>query len=401
MATGGAAAIGATALWDRGFTGRGVVIASLDSGVDVSHPALAASFKGGRHAWFDPSGEHPSGPTDSSGHGTWTVGIMVGSGAGGTPPGAAPGARWIAAKVFDDSGRSTTARIHAAFQWALDPDGDPRTPDAPQVVNSSWDIAGEGCDLEFEPDLRQLRAAGVLPVFAGGNDGRDASPANNPSAFPVGAVDGSGVLAPGSARGPSACGDPIYPRLVAPGVDVATTDLFGLATNQTGTSMAAPYVSGALALLLSRFGRLSAQRQQAALESSAGDLGRPGPDGAFGFGRLDVGRAAAWLARSPDFTLEPSRWSASSSHGRATTVRVWLAALHGFARNVRLSAIGLPRGASATFTPAVVRRARGISHLVLRARAGVAAGTYPLTIRASGGGLTRSVTIVLRARSGR
>ena len=268
-----ATTIGAAALWDRGVTGKGVVIAGLDSGVDASHPALAASYRGRPHDWYDPSGEHPRHPIDTSGHGTATLGIMVGSGAGATPQGVAPGARWIAAKVFDDHGVSTTARIHAALQWALDPDGNPRTNDAPQVVNASWDIAGSGCDLEFEQDLRHLRAAGVLPVFAAGNDGHDASPANNPSAFAVGAVDDAGALAAGSGRGPSACGELLYPQVVAPGVDVTTTDLFGLSAAQSGTSVAAPYVSGALALLLSRYPGTSAERQAAAIESGAADLG--------------------------------------------------------------------------------------------------------------------------------
>ncbi len=394
-----AATIGAAALWDRGITGKGVVIASLDSGVDASHPALAASFRGRRHDWYDPSGEHLRRPVDASGHGTATLGVMVGSGAAATPQGVAPGARWIAAKVFDDHGRSTTARIHAALQWALDPDGDPRTRDAPQVVNASWDIAGSGCDLEFEQDLRHLRAAGVLPVFAAGNDTHDASPANNPSAFAVGAVDDAGRLAAGSGRGPSACGASLYPDVVAPGVDVTTTDLFGLSVTQSGTSVAAPYVSGALALLLDRFPGLSAERQAAAIESGAQDLGAPGPDRLFGHGRLDVGAAVTWADRAPDLTLVPSRWAMGADPGGEVGTRITVLPVHGFRGTVKLSASARLRGARVTLpATATVRGQRVRARVVVRVPRGAAPGSYPITVRAGSGARTRSLTMALVVR---
>ena len=392
-----AATIGAAALWDRGVTGKGVVIASLDSGVDASHPALAAAFRGRPHDWYDPSGEHLRRPVDASGHGTATLGVMVGSGAAATPRGVAPGARWIAAKVFDDHGRSTTARIHAALQWALDPDGDPRTPDAPQVVNASWDIAGSGCDLAFEQDLRHLRQAGVLPVFAAGNDEHDVSPANNPSAFAVGAVDDAGRLAAGSGRGPSACGGPVYPHVVAPGVNVTTTDLFGLSAIQSGTSVAAPYVSGALALLLSRFPGISAERQAAAIESGADDLGASGPDRFFGHGRLDVGAALTWLEHAPDITLVPSTWAIGGAPGGAAATRITVQAVHGFTGRVTLSASAGLRGVRASFraATATIRGARTPARLALHIPRGAPPGTYPLTLRARSGARTRSVTTAL------
>jgi len=395
-----AATIGAAALWDRGVTGKGVVIASLDSGVDASHPALSASFRGRPHDWYDPSGEHLRHPVDTSGHGTATLGVMVGSGAAATPQGVAPGAYWIAAKVFDDHGRSTTARIHAALQWALDPDGNPRTPDAPQVVNASWDIAGSGCDLTFEQDLRHLRQAGVLPVFAAGNDEHDASPANNPSAFAVGAVDDAGRLAAGSGRGPSACGEPVYPQVVAPGVNITTTDLFGLSATQSGTSVAAPYVSGALALLLSRFPGISAERQAAAIESGAEDLGAAGPDRLFGHGRLDVGAALAWLEHAPDVSLVPARWAIGAAPGGAAATWITVQPVHGFTGTLALSAsVRLP-GARASFPTATATiRGPGVRvRLALRVPRGARPGTYPLTLRARSGARTRSLATALVVR---
>ena len=118
---------------------------------------------------------------------------MVGGSAGGTAIGVAPGAQWISARIFDDGGHSSVTAVHQAYQWLLDPDGNPATDDAPAVVNNSWTFTSLGCHLEFEHDLQALRAAGILPIFAAGNSGpgtsTSLSPGNNPSAFAVGATD--------------------------------------------------------------------------------------------------------------------------------------------------------------------------------------------------------------------
>ena len=296
------ARIGAPALWAAGFTGQGVVVASVDTGVDLSSPDLAASWRGGADSWYDPYGQHPTTPTDRSGHGTSTMGVIVGGSATGTQIGVAPGARWIAAKAFNDAGLATTSGLHLAYQWLLDPDGNPSTPDAPDVVNDSWVISSPGCSLDFAPDLAALTAAGILPVFAAGNFGpganTDASPANNPGAFAVGSTDNTDVAASFSSRGPTSCGRPsaaTFPDLVAPGVAVNTTDLYGLTTTTSGTSISAPHVTGAIALLLSAFPSLTIEQQRAALVAGAADLGPAGPDATFGAGRLDVAASYAWL----------------------------------------------------------------------------------------------------------
>jgi serine protease AprX len=302
--------INAPALWGQGYTGQGVVVASMDSGVDVSHPDLSARWRGGSNSWFDPYNQHST-PVDLSGHGTWTTGIMVGGDAGGTSIGVAPGAQWIAAKIFNDQGGSTATAIHQAFQWLLDPDGNPTTADAPQVVNNSWTYANPGCYLDFEPDLESLRAAGILPVFAAGNSGpysnTSYSPSNNPSAFAVGAVNNSDQIYAYSSRGPSTCGGSTgpFPEMVAPGVNVRTTDRYGLYTTATGTSLAAPHVAGGLALLLSAYPDLDAGTQEQALINSAVDLGASGPDDVFGYGRLDLFSAFNWAATAPTSTPPP------------------------------------------------------------------------------------------------
>ncbi|HEX5690942.1 MAG TPA: S8 family serine peptidase, partial [Roseiflexaceae bacterium] len=291
------------ALWDLGFTGQGVVVANLDSGVDATHPDLIGRWRGGSNSWYDPYGQHPTSPTDLVGHGTWTMGVMVGGDAGGTSIGVAPGAKWIAAKIFNDGGTATSTAIHQSLQWVLDPDNDPNTADAPDVVNNSWTYGSVGCNLEFQLDLQALLAAGIVPVFAAGNYGSSAStsvsPANYPEALSVGAINNNSLIYSLSSRGPTSCGSAgarTYPDVVAPGVYINSTDLYGNYWAASGTSLAAPHVSGALALLLSAFPNLTAADQRAALIGSAVDLGTAGADTAYGNGRIDVFAAYSALA---------------------------------------------------------------------------------------------------------
>jgi hypothetical protein len=152
---------------------------------------------------------------------------------------------------------------------------------------------------------------GILPVFAAGNFGpgtsSGVSPANYPEAFAVGAVDNFGNLLSYSSRGPSACGETssIYPELVAPGDNITTTDLYGIYTPASGTSMSAPHVTGSLALLISAFPDISVESQSAALLNTAVDLGAGGPDNDYGYGMLDTLAAYSWLAAGNRVTPTP------------------------------------------------------------------------------------------------
>jgi bacillopeptidase F len=293
------AAIRAPELWGLGFTGQGVVVAHMDTGVDIDHPDLQTRWRGGMNSWYDPNGEHDT-PYDADGHGTATMGVMVGGDAGGTSIGVAPGSTWIAVKIFNDSGQASSSAVHQGFQWLLDPDGDPGTDDAPDVINNSWgDDNINGCSLEFEPDIQALKAAGIAVVFAGGNSGPGSptsiSPANNPDGFAVGAVGQSLAIASFSSRGPSACDGRIYPELVAPGVVIKTTDLsFGgspFYAFVSGTSIATPHVAGAIALLRNARPQATVPEMELALKQSAFDLGSLGSDNDSGYGLLDVKKA--------------------------------------------------------------------------------------------------------------
>lgn len=282
--------INVPALWAMGYRGQDIIVANLDTGVSFNsyfHPALWARWRGGNNSWFDPYGEHPTTPTDVNGHGTRTMGVMIGGEHNGTAFGVAPEAKWIAAKIFKDNNSGTALGIHQAFQWILDPDGNPNTPDAPHVVNNSWTWF-QGCNLEFQADLQALRAAGILPIFAAGNSALTShSPANNPAAFAVGATDNNDLIWTDSSRGPSACDGTIFPEVVAPGVDIHTTSLYGTYYDATGTSLAAPQVAGALALLLNVNPNMTAAQQEAILLTSIEDKGAVGPDNTYGYGRVN------------------------------------------------------------------------------------------------------------------
>lgn len=316
--------VNAPALWALGFDGAGAVVAVVDTGVELEHPDLHSRWRSGEGGWFDPNGEHVL-PADRNGHGTAVASVAVGGNAGGTDIGVAPGAQWIAAKIFDDRGVATSSDIHAAFQWLLDPDGDSATDDVPDVVNASWTLGAPGCDLEFEPDLAALRAAGIVTVFAAGNSGpavgTSLSPANNPSALAVGASDIADGLWTQSSRGPGACGATRpFPDVVSPGVQIRGADLFGAYRASTGTSLAAPHVAGALALLSSAVPDSSAVDAASALVESARDLGPSGPDDAFGNGRIDL--LAAYTMLEPPLELRALRVKASNGRVRVSVRHV-------------------------------------------------------------------------------
>lgn len=322
-------AIQAPLLWSVGITGTGAIVASLDTGVDVTHPALASRWRGGAHDWLDPY-QQCAQPCDPLGHGSRVVGVAIGGAESGSAIGVAPGALWIAARIFNAQGLAQTSVIHQAFQWALDPDGDPATNDAPDVVNASWDLANPaGCDLTFAPDLHALVAAGITPVFAAGNQGTGVagvgaavSPANNPDAFPIGAVDAAGDVAVFSSRGPTSCGVGMprtFPDIAAPGVAVFTTDhmVFGDPTPRyasgpetTGTSFAAPHVTGGLALLVSAFPgrRLSPAELRVALTYTAHPVptDAAAPNNDSGAGLIDLWAAYQALVANVVPTATPT-----------------------------------------------------------------------------------------------
>ncbi len=234
------------------------------------------------------------------------TGVIAGGSASGKAIGVAPGAQWIAAKIFDDAGVAVNSQIIAAFQWVLDPDGNPATDDAPGVVNGSWGLEGEEnvCDGIFRTAIQNLRGGrhcrgvrGRQLCFPPTPANTSISPANYPESFAVGAIDQSSSLAGFSDRGPSACDDSTYPRIVAPGVHVRTStdpasnpdgDLYA---SVSGTSFSAPHVAGVMALLLSADPELPASRLESILQLSATPLGTSTPNDDYGYGMVNAAAA--------------------------------------------------------------------------------------------------------------
>ncbi|MGB2991883.1 MAG: S8 family serine peptidase [Paenisporosarcina sp.] len=256
--------VGAPQVWDMGIDGSGIVVASIDTGVQWDHPALMGKYRGYNPAkpnqpdhllnWFDAVGGVET-PYDDLKHGTHTVGTMVGSEPDGSNQiGVAPGAKWIAVKAFSDRGGNDVDLLEAG-EWILAPkdaEGNPHPELAPDVVNNSWG-GGPGLDEWYRPMVQNWRAANIFPVFAAGNNGSAgegwvSTPANYPESFAVAATDHDNALAWFSSRGPGPY-DETKPDVSAPGFNIRSS----IPTNDyelmSGTSMATPHITGVVALL--------------------------------------------------------------------------------------------------------------------------------------------------------
>jgi subtilisin family serine protease len=327
--------IGAPQVWDRGFTGQGIVVGIADTGVGWRHPALIGQYRGwdgaaASHAynWHDAIHENAAlnacgvdspEPCDDEGHGTAVAGLAVGDDGGANRIGVAPGARWIGCRNMD-IGAGTPARYVECFEFFLAPTDangeNPRPELGADVVNNSWTCQlEEGC---AEPEILRaavqgLRAAGVAGVFAAGNSGPScaslsAVPAIYDEALTVGATYLTDVIANFSARGPVTRDSSLRmkPDICAPGVSVRTSsdrsasELYEIFA---GTSGASPHVAGAIALLWAAVPSLAGDVDgtEEVLEATAVRLqsaidcgGLPGaavPNPVFGWGRIDVAAA--------------------------------------------------------------------------------------------------------------
>jgi len=300
--------IGAPKVWSRGFTGQNVVVAGIDTGVRGSHAALKANYRGGSFSWFDPRGSSST-PNDNNGHGTHTMGTIVGSSASGV--GVAYGAKWIAARGC--AGNSCSSYdLTASAQWVACPNS-PSCSAKPQVVNNSWG-GGQG-DTWYLSYINAWRAANILPVFSIGNSGSACSTANSPGdnqgAFSVGASDLNDNIGSFSSRGPGRIVAQ-KPEISAPGVSVNsawyTSD--SAYARLSGTSMAAPHIAGAAALLISSRPGISISSIESSLRSttfkgmqqpSSGASSCGGvsynsyPNYIYGSGRVQIDAAVTYL----------------------------------------------------------------------------------------------------------
>jgi subtilisin family serine protease len=324
--------IGATLAWDV-TVGTGVPVAVVDTGVTFKHADLAPN------AWVNP-GEPRNGvddddsgfkddvngadflsgdsdPDDDGGHGTHVAGII---GAQGNNSTGITGVNWESAvmglKFLDGNGEGNTADAASAIDYAVD--------HGARVINASW--GGPAFSHALYSAIRRANEHGVLVVAAAGNDGvnADSSP-DYPAAFDlpnvisVAATDRSDRLLDFSNYGAKSV------DLGAPGDDVystvpAVTDPSGYAAF-SGTSMAAPFVSGAAALYLSKFPQASVDQVRAALLSTVDRLPTLAGKTASG-GRLNVAKAlgaASPSTRPVRDTTPPSTFSLIRPRNRLET----------------------------------------------------------------------------------
>jgi subtilisin family serine protease len=320
----GIANIGADRVWsDFGIRGEGIVVASIDTGVQHTHPALVNQYRGthtGSHDynWFDPAGICPPGvPCDNNNHGTHVTGTMVGDDGGSNQIGVAPGAHWIAAKGCESSSCSSSSLL-ASGQWMLAPTdvngGNPDPAMAPDVVNNSWG-GGRG-DTWYQDTINAWVSAGIFPMFSAGNSGPGCNTANSPgdnlSAYAVGAYDINNNIAGFSSRGFSGVdGATIKPDVSAPGVSVRSSVAGNGYGSFSGTSMASPHAAGTVALIWSAAeplrGDVAATRtllDQTATDVAATQCGGSAADNnVFGQGRLNAHAAVDAAPRGPTGTL--------------------------------------------------------------------------------------------------
>ena len=268
--------IGADRVWSElGVTGEGVVIGQSDSGAEWRHDELRESYRGrdGQHDynWLDPWNSSRE-PADSGGHGTHTLGSIVGQSTG-----VAPGATWYACANLPRN-LGNPALYLECMQFMLAPyplNGDAFTEGDPSrsadVLNNSWGCPDiEGCDPEsLLAGIRALRAAGIFVVASAGNEGPACASIRDPlalydEAFSVGAVDQGGELASFSSRGPVAVDGSgrTKPDLVAPGVNILSAYPGNSYEYAAGTSMAGPHVVGVVALIWSANPDLIGQVEQ-------------------------------------------------------------------------------------------------------------------------------------------
>jgi len=318
----GIEAINVRPLWEMGYTGRGRLVFNYDTGVSSNHPAFSerffANFYPMSQCWDGYFNPNPNGLND---HGTHTLGTMCGLVEETNDTiGIAFEAYWIA----NDFVTSTVEELPpvvdmiTSFEWAFNPDGDLNTDfDVPDVINNSWrwynPIDTEQCEGYVVDLMNAIETAGIGNIFSAGNDGPNNEGVKAPQRINSGLVNTFCVasinandenlnISTFSTRGPTQCETEnggsleIYPEVSAPGQSVRSASGENGFDVKSGTSMAAPHVTGAFLLLKEAFPYLSGEEILLALYYTATDLGEIGEDNTYGMGIINAFEAFNYLS---------------------------------------------------------------------------------------------------------
>lgn len=282
----GVSQVKAPMAWDCS-RGKGIKVAVLDTGIDFNHPDLAPNFKGGIS--FVP-GESLM---DGNSHGTHCAGTIAAAINGTGVVGVAPAASLYGVKVLSNSGSGNWSWLIAGINWCIVNKmrilsmslGGPPPPAPPPPL-----ALGAMCQAAWN--------SGLLLVAAAGNSGGSLTadtvgyPARYPDVIAVSAIDSANVIAPFSSRGPKV-------ELTAPGVNVLSTAPGGGFGTKSGTSMACPHVAGTAVLALGAHRYINNITLRRLLAWTSDNLGVPGRDPLYGYGRVDADQAAGELTPPP------------------------------------------------------------------------------------------------------
>lgn len=346
--------IRADSVWRKGITGKGVVVAGLDTGTEWDHDFLKQNYRGNQktggvdhnYNWHDginkintsyvdesdevstnPCGPSSTTPCDDHGHGTFTMGLITGV-YDQQHTGIAPGSQWISSRVMK-RGNGHLSTYLDGLEWCLAPTDSlgqfPKPDHAPDIINNSWACPyKEGCIPAnywmLDSASSRLTQAGIFVVTSAGNNGRDGCsslmdpPAIFPSAFTVGATGKKDSITDFSSRGPIDSSGLIKPEVVAPGKEVTSIYPNNTFQKSSGTSISAPITAGVAALILEANptlrGRPDLLRKiviESAIPIKENPCGEPDyPNPVYGYGRIDA-LNAVHLAQQFQPTSAPNK----------------------------------------------------------------------------------------------
>ncbi|MDF9796135.1 subtilisin [Catalinimonas alkaloidigena] len=252
--------------------GMGIKVAILDTGIDYNHPDLKDNYRFGISFIDDESS-----PMDYNGHGTHCAGTVAAAINGEGVVGVAPSAYLYAVKVLSRTGSGAWSNLIAGIDWCIN--------------KKNMDIISMSLGASSAPSaveticLAAWKKGAILVAAAGNSGGPVGAPALFPSVIAVSAIDNTNTLASFSCRGSEV-------ELCAPGVNVLSTKAGGGYVKYSGTSMACPHVAGAAAIAKGTHRYASNVEIRSLLARTADELGNPGHDDDFGYGRVDPHQAA-------------------------------------------------------------------------------------------------------------